>query len=171
MTNLDELVALEQKIAVAKERGERGTRNLWITAAFFGLICFSWLSFIPKVNPGLNNLPFFGICAFGIVAIIVLVSGDLLFFNQTFAWQEELELKLSTRAGQLLGLDPKNVSLRKSNLSKQYVLMVSLERTRIVSEQIVDDVKVIQLTFRLNVETFHDLFALLEAHKSQLTRL
>ena len=116
MNGLDELIALEKKIAAAKERGERHTRNFWGFVAFFGFLCLSWFFFVSKVNPGLNNVPFYAICAFGIVAIIILVAGDVLFFNKTFAWQDEFDQKMATLTGQALGLDPKKVSLRHKYL-------------------------------------------------------
>jgi len=173
MNEIDELVALADKIAAAKERGERITRNFWGVVAIFGFFVISWIFFIPKSNPGLNNYPFYFIGAFGLVTILVLVTSDLLFFNKVFAWQEDLDRKISARTAQILGLDPKNVSLRKIDISSQFVLLVTCEHTPVTSEKIpgkiLDETKSIQLSFRLNVETFHEVFALLESHRSHLT--
>jgi hypothetical protein len=170
MNEIDEIVALEQKIAIAKERGERLTRGFWGAVAIFGFFCFSWIFLLPKTNPGLNNLPFYFIGGFGLIAIVVLVSSDLIFFNKTFVWQEELDQKLSARTGRILGVDPKKVSLRKSAISQQFFLLVTLDHQPVAGEKIVDETKGIQLSFRLNVETFHEVFALLETHRSHLTR-
>jgi len=74
MNEIDELVALADKIAAAKERGERITRNFWGVVAIFGFFVISWIFFIPKSNPGLNNYPFYFIGAFGLVTILVLVT-------------------------------------------------------------------------------------------------
>jgi hypothetical protein len=166
-----ELTALQNQIAVSKKRADRLMRNLWGVIALLAFICFGGLFFLPSLSEGINNLPFVIIGVFGVITIAVLISGDVLFFNKIIALQDELDQKLSTSASEVLGLDPKRVSFRRSNKGEQYILRVSLARQQVVSEKIVDGTQIIPLTFYLNTSALEEAFGLLQSYKSQLTQL
>lgn len=171
-SELKELELLQEKIIASKERGEQVMRVFWQITGAFAFICFAWLFFLPKINPDINNLPFFVIGIFGFVAIIVLVTGDVFFFNKTFEWQDNLESRLSVLASQTLGMNAAAISLRRSSFKEaHYVLKVTLEQTPIEDEKIEADSQPIQLTFRLNACTLTEAFELLEAHKSDFTQI
>jgi hypothetical protein len=120
-----ELLRLRTSIERFRSRGEALQRIFWQISAVFGSVGFLWVFIYPMTHAGAEKLPFQVIIGFALFAIAFLVTIDAVFFNKAFHMESELETHQTTLAAQILGLDPKHVTLRYAATKKLYVLGVT----------------------------------------------
>jgi hypothetical protein len=172
MSELDALADLQKNIAESRGKGEKLLRGFWQCAAIFGFLGFLRFFFYIKLHPGVGvgNLPFIVIGGFGLIAIALLVTGDAIFFNKAYDWENELEARQSALAARTLGIGEKHASLRYASNKRYYVLIITTEKTEFVAENISLETKATSLTFHLVADSLKDAIELLARHKAEITR-